>query len=277
MTGLCDQICRVGGVLGVSAMDREGLIMEESYTAPTAKTTLESIMPSIFDTIRHCEINEPNLENLRLRFQELTLYAKIFKSGFIITLCKNDLIIYMLEAVIDSLVAGAGKPRATADEPCAIEAPPSSAVALAAPPKNVSLGSPLLLEPAPAPEMMMMIPSVRAPEMNPGRMPATWAAEESVPVTNSAMPYRQRPMKREAAAFGFLYDRVLNAMQPYFNNAAAAERLLQRQIRDRLKISADQLNSTHMDMLAVWVATAAGLLVDKGRADELGNKIRKLR
>ena len=57
----------------------------------------------------------------------------------------------------------------------------------------------------------------------------------------------------------------------------SAEAFLVRQTTHHLNsISFDDLDKQHLPELAKWVKVSAGLLIDKGRAAELSDKILKL-
>jgi hypothetical protein len=111
MAGLSDRICGIAGVLGVLIVNHDGAIIEESYLSESARAILKDLTPSLFQTVRHCERHDPDVRHLRLRFCDLTVFVKIHKRGFIIAICNNDLIIYLLESSIESLIAETERPE----------------------------------------------------------------------------------------------------------------------------------------------------------------------
>ncbi len=257
MTELSNKICRIEGVLGASVIDRDGAIVDNAYVSESAKAMLESMAPAILETVRRCELHDPDLQHLRLRFHDLTLFTKIYKRERIITLCKSDLIVYLLDSSIASLVAEHEKSKAPPNNPVEAEVPnPSYTAATSTPPVS---------------SVSAVFSGGHVEETTPDRLslvPMSSSIQERLVETST-------PDNRRVEV-NLLYGKILTLMRPYFSDAAAAERLLPRQIRDRLKISVEQLNARHMEKLAEWVTTAAGLLIDKSRAAEIGNKIRNL-
>lgn len=72
-----------------------------------------------------------------------------------------------------------------------------------------------------------------------------------------------------------LYDEVIAVTRPYLG--PAAERFVSRQIKGHLKIEETELAAKHLEELAKWCLTSGGLLMDKGKAQELSDKVRTLR
>jgi hypothetical protein len=72
-----------------------------------------------------------------------------------------------------------------------------------------------------------------------------------------------------------LSKRVLAVTVDYIG--PSAEAFLVRQTTHHLNgISFDDIDKQHLPELAKWVKVSAGLLIDKGRASELSDKILKL-
>lgn len=56
----------------------------------------------------------------------------------------------------------------------------------------------------------------------------------------------------------------------------AAQRFIERQITQHLKKEMNSLEPKDLEELAKWVNISAGLLIDKTKAQELADKIKKL-
>jgi hypothetical protein len=111
MADLSSKICGIAGVLGALLIDHNGVVIEKSYLSEPAQAILEGLKPSLLQMLQHCERHNPDLQHLRLRFRELTVFVKRHERGSIIALCQNDLIIYLLESAIESLLAAVEKPE----------------------------------------------------------------------------------------------------------------------------------------------------------------------
>jgi len=72
-----------------------------------------------------------------------------------------------------------------------------------------------------------------------------------------------------------LSERVLAQVIQYLG--PASKRFLERQTQFHLNgLDFDKLELTHIPELAKWVEISAQLIVDKGKAEELAEKIRKI-
>ena len=71
-----------------------------------------------------------------------------------------------------------------------------------------------------------------------------------------------------------LYNNIINVAKLYMG--PAAEAFIKRQIKGHLKIEPEMLNNQHVGELARWCQISAGLIMDKEKAKEFGDKVRGL-
>jgi hypothetical protein len=71
-----------------------------------------------------------------------------------------------------------------------------------------------------------------------------------------------------------LFSNIINIAKLYMG--PAAEAFIKRQIKGHLKIEPEMLNNQHVNDLAKWCQVSAGLLMEKEKAREFGEKIREL-
>jgi hypothetical protein len=71
-----------------------------------------------------------------------------------------------------------------------------------------------------------------------------------------------------------LVARVVAVADPYLG--AGADRFVARQITSHLNTTIEQFDASKLDELAGWVELSASLLIDKTKAKELADEVRKL-
>jgi hypothetical protein len=69
-------------------------------------------------------------------------------------------------------------------------------------------------------------------------------------------------------------DKVIAISKPYFG--PATESFLARQCKGHLNVDVGSLTQSHLKDLATWVEKSGALIMDAGKAAEVGRKIAKL-
>ena len=72
-----------------------------------------------------------------------------------------------------------------------------------------------------------------------------------------------------------LSKKVIDITNDYLG--PASERFVNRQVTRHLSIGMDELTEKNIEELAKWIEVSASLLIDKNRAAELAEKIKKLK
>jgi hypothetical protein len=71
-----------------------------------------------------------------------------------------------------------------------------------------------------------------------------------------------------------VYEKVVATSKNYLG--PATESFLSRQCKSHLKKQPDELMTSDLEALAMWIEIGAGLVMDKGKATELAGKVRVL-
>ena len=273
MSDLSKSICNIEGVLGASVVDRGGVVISQCYQSDTAQGIITTMTPYILDTMKRCEVHDPHLHHLRIRFKELMLFIRGHKTNFIITVCKSDLFFYLLDSSIESLIKDTMLPALPSQS-----IPPPGSISEQALPVEGSYFSPV----SPASSLYDNYKNSNDDSdqkiiiYEPGDSSTTFERPRQ-PIVTTGQSEIPSALTASGSHDSGVYQKVLSLAIPYFRSETAAERFIQRQVRDRMKTDPGKLNFSQIDELAEKVTKIGSLSIGKQKAIELGNKIRKVK
>ncbi len=113
MAALSNRICSIPGVMGAAILDRDGSLLEHTELSDSVRSLLDELTPLLLPVITHCLNYDPEIQHLSLRFQEMSVFLKVYARGFVIVLCRNDVVVYWLDASIEAMFKEAQEPELT--------------------------------------------------------------------------------------------------------------------------------------------------------------------
>ncbi|MDZ7269328.1 MAG: hypothetical protein ONB48_18090 [candidate division KSB1 bacterium] len=103
MLELSEKICQLNGVLGTAILDQLANIHAITCLTETADAILQEMAPAMHRALQSCSMHEQDLHSLSLKFQDFTVFAKIFETWLVAVVCRNEQIFYLLDSSITAL------------------------------------------------------------------------------------------------------------------------------------------------------------------------------